>query len=286
MGIKNIIKLDYSKIKDWRSEVKFNVEVFNPPYKNGLHMKILEKGYDLLADNPSTNFINIKKTNTAHSGITDKIKNDVVDLQMINGNEMFDAGFFAPCSITHVHKGYNKPEVDVTFMDGKKVNFSSIEKVNIWGEEEVVFSLLDKIEKYSNLDDQQITEEEAKTLPFIADLAQIRGHVSKAELTTNDFHTFIPRDYTVKTGEADEFKHIIFGFQTEQEAQNFINYLKTNFARRALSLYKINSQLSTGELKAVPWLDFTQEWSDEKLAKEFELTQEEIDFVNEIPQYY
>ena len=56
---------------------------------------------------------------------------------------------------------------------------------------------------------------------------------------------------------------------------------------RCLSIYKINSETANGELEAVPWLDFTQEWTDEKLYKHFNLTQDEINFIEEnIPDYY
>jgi dTDP-glucose pyrophosphorylase len=42
-----------------------------------------------------------------------------------------------------------------------------------------------------------------------------------------------------------------------------------------------------GELEIIPWLDFTQEWTDEKLYKEFNLTEEEIKFIEKhIPKYY
>jgi hypothetical protein len=46
----------------------------------------------------------------------------------------------------------------------------------------------------------------------------------------------------------------------------------------------LNQNLHRGELRAVPYLDFTQEWDDEKLFNYFGFTQEEIDFVNEYIQ--
>jgi hypothetical protein len=45
--------------------------------------------------------------------------------------------------------------------------------------------------------------------------------------------------------------------------------------------------LDNGELKAVPWMDFTQEWTDEKLYAHFNITEEEQSFIKEvIPPYY
>ena len=67
---------------------------------------------------------------------------------------------------------------------------------------------------------------------------------------------------------------------TREAAKNCGNYLLTKFARFCVSLYKMNVQFSRGELMAVPYMDFSQEWTDEKLFDYFELTQEERDFIN------
>jgi site-specific DNA-methyltransferase (adenine-specific) len=103
-------------------------------------------------------------------------------------------------------------------------------------------------------------------------------------MVQDDFYTFVTKDLVVQNSKN---KHMFFSFKSNKEASNFLRYLKTNFARFALSLFKNNSQLDRGELEIVPWLDFTQEWTDEKLARHFELTKEEIDFINKhIPKYY
>jgi hypothetical protein len=63
--------------------------------------------------------------------------------------------------------------------------------------------------------------------------------------------------------------------------------VKTNFVRFCLSINKNNQNLYCGEMSLIPWLDFSREWTDEDLIKEFELTKEEVDFINKhIPKYY
>ena len=54
------------------------------------------------------------------------------------------------------------------------------------------------------------------------------------------------------------------------QVYNFLKFLKTNFVRFCLSINKNNSQLECGEMSLIPWLDFTQEWTDEKLYKHFD----------------
>ena len=53
-------------------------------------------------------------------------------------------------------------------------------------------------------------------------------------------------------------------------------------------LTKKNKQHVTSKIfENIPLLDFSQEWTDEKIYKEFDLTQDEIDFINKhIPKYY
>jgi hypothetical protein len=125
-------------------------------------------------------------------------------------------------------------------------------------------------------------------------VSPIRGHVdlkSNTNMLLNDFYTFVPKDKKV-----ENFKKLTktnlsmlssFGFNTEDEANNFLIYIKTNFARFCLSIYKITQNQYSNIFEYVPWLDFTQEFTDEKLYKYFDLTEEEIKFIEKnIPKYY
>jgi site-specific DNA-methyltransferase (adenine-specific) len=55
----------------------------------------------------------------------------------------------------------------------------------------------------------------------------------------------------------------------------------TKFMRFSLSLNKLSGYLTRGELKSVPFIDPSIEWTDDMLFRHFELTQEEINFINE-----
>ena len=69
---------------------------------------------------------------------------------------------------------------------------------------------------------------------------------------------------------------IKFGFNTEAEMINFKNFLKLKLTRFCLSIYKIGRNVHQGELKSVPWLDFSRSWTDEETAKEIGITGEEL----------
>jgi hypothetical protein len=55
----------------------------------------------------------------------------------------------------------------------------------------------------------------------------------------------------------------------------------------ALSLYKNGQHLENGEMSLIPYLDFTQEWNDEKLFKKFNVSQELQDYIREfLPDFH
>lgn len=70
----------------------------------------------------------------------------------------------------------------------------------------------------------------------------------------------------------------MFHFQLKKINKNCGNYLLTKFVR-CVSLYKMNVQFSRGELRAVPYLDFTKEWTDELLYSEFGIEEDEKEFM-------
>jgi hypothetical protein len=80
---------------------------------------------------------------------------------------------------------------------------------------------------------------------------------------------------------------IVFEFSTEIQQDNFIKYLKTDFARFCLAIVKNKADLHYGEMSLIPWLDFTEEWDDDKLFKKFDVSQELQDYIRDfLPDYY
>jgi len=78
-----------------------------------------------------------------------------------------------------------------------------------------------------------------------------------------------------------------FIFNTEEERDNFIEYLKTDFARFCLSFYKNDANLGVGALRCIPWLDFTKRYTDKDLYELFNVSEEQQRVIrNIIPEYY
>ena len=67
--------------------------------------------------------------------------------------------------------------------------------------------------------------------------------------------------------------------KTKKACENIISYMKTKFFR-FLVLLKKNTQHATSKVyQFVPIQDFTEEWTDEKLYKKYNLTKDEIAFI-------
>lgn len=74
--------------------------------------------------------------------------------------------------------------------------------------------------------------------------------------------------------------YLIIGmFDSKQECDNFISYYKTKLFRFLLLLRKPTQNISKDCFSFIPQLDMKKSWSDKELYKEFDLTQDDIDFI-------
>ena len=81
-------------------------------------------------------------------------------------------------------------------------------------------------------------------------------------------------------GEVNTFSYLVLGaFDTEEEIKNYKQYLMCKFTRFMLRLTYSSMHIARANFIFVPDQDFTEEWTDEKLYKKYELTEDEIAFV-------
>lgn len=278
---------------------KFDIVVANPPYSKKLDLKFLDKAFDVAKEeivfvHPSTMFVERKKAIKMFGELRNKIKDSLLSLTLFNGNGIFGIGLYSPCSITHI----NKHDTCDTFKFVDEINKSSIdlvkndiENLSLFGYNKNFISLENKIKPSNNL--LSNSKKEPVQNNFIVQTSHIQGaskrgsDLTKSDKLQNpDFYTIIRKWAEPETSENHRYS-IVWNFETEREAINFISYCKTDFARMCLALTKINQHIGRGELNFVPWMDFTQEWTDEKLYAHFGITEEEQAFIKEvIPPYY
>ena len=97
------------------------------------------------------------------------------------------------------------------------------------------------------------------------------------ELNDDNLNSFIGNKNTICTE-----SYIVIGADlgmTMHEARNLCNYLKTRFVRFMHSLAKVSQDATSKTYRFIPMQDFSKPWTDEELYAKYNLTQEEIDFI-------
>lgn len=73
--------------------------------------------------------------------------------------------------------------------------------------------------------------------------------------------------------------YLYMKFESENEAKNFISYLKTRFFRILVSAMKITQHAQTSVYHFVPMQDFSRSWNDTDLFKKYDLSSDEVKYI-------
>lgn len=71
-------------------------------------------------------------------------------------------------------------------------------------------------------------------------------------------------------------------FENEQQADSLANYMRTKFVRFLVSLRAVTQHVTRGSFLFVPIQDFSKNWSDEELYLKYELSPDEINFIDDL----
>lgn len=76
-----------------------------------------------------------------------------------------------------------------------------------------------------------------------------------------------------------ETHNIVGAFTTKKEAENFLVYLQTDFARYLLGLRKLTQHIPPDRWNWLPYMDPAVEWTDKSLFDFFKLTKDEREHI-------
>lgn len=287
IGFKNVITDDFLK---WKPKMKFDAVLANPPYvgKKCLHQQFFNKAVeDMVVEGgqvcfiqPATVYVNNKPNQkNAVIDMQNHILNNTTKVIMKESTVFENANVATDLSITILTKDGSQSGVidSLTYLNGSTYANSKFNEVNAcMMDHEIYASLWQKIfaqiGRLGSLQDKIITSGQ------MFRITKVRGNMN-----CDDFYTFISRDKKYWVGESNHGLEV----NSERHIENIASYFKTYLARFALSLYKFNTAMVNGELKSVPLVDFSQEWSDEKLIAEWGITEEEYaEVLKVIPAYY
>jgi hypothetical protein len=287
--------------------MKFDSMVMNPPYKGGLHIEIFNKSFELLKDGgdmisiqPATPFLNSNtpKPNKKDLKIREIIKEYESKIIMVDGNDLFNEDFFVPLSIIILNKKIDlTSKVNVEYKHfgscvGGIHSYDNFSDVFLHGND-LVLTIRDKIFNKKKISLNDMSSKKIKISPFWVCLAAVVGHPPKNNEVNPDFYCLVFKEnennydslivntYDDLHGRSNGRDKRGIAVNSRQEAINLINTMKTKTFRFTLSLSKIGSNLWGGNmLDTVPYIDFTQEWSDDMLFEYFDFNIDEINFIN------
>ena len=288
---------DVKVIKEAMAGKHFDIVFSNPPYNRNIDLQILQTVFrhtDKVVFIHPSGYLLDKKFKT-------KIYNDVRNTNYLEktvlvwGNEMFNIGLFMPLTISVWNKEHNSNIVEVidTAITNSKYT-CDVNDISVHGEyfQKVKHfltnnhdNLLNHIQDQENLSDYSVR------------FSLIRGNAMEEDGYNDDFFSIIALnnalnkcDHTFRFSEASKMSgqpKPVYSFNNEEERKNFLGYCKTKFVRFLMSLTKHGANITRGELSTIPWMDFTQEWNDAKLCKEFGISEELWNYIDKfIPDYY
>lgn len=297
----------------WGCE-SFDIVVGNPPYNGGIDLKFLKQFIQdlnvkhIVLIHPSTYLID-RKRSKKYETVKELLDGKLKSVTLFNGNPVFGIGLFVPCVIIDYDRDYNGECVVNYFGEEFTSDVWNITKFGkAW--ENIVKQFMAKMERecYSgnNVWDKRISQEQKVSKnKHYCQFAAIIGHTIQMvsnnsrkgsnKMVKDDFYTMVMKDSDNNKGIRKDNRKISNGntpmptyeFSTEKERDNFITFSKTYFARFCLALTKNNQIIVRGEMSLIPWLDFTQEWTDEKLFKHFKIDKKTQEYIYSfLPDYY
>lgn len=105
--------------------------------------------------------------------------------------------------------------------------------------------------------------------------------ISKAGSGSDTFpHQILGVPFVAKPGSASTETYLLIGpFDNEDVCNNVCTYIATKFFRFCVLQKKSTQNAAKGVYSFVPMQDFSKPWTDEELYAKYNLTQEEIDFI-------
>ena len=263
--------------------MKFDLIVSNPPY-GGLDLKILENVLSLSDKicivHPTTWLLD-NKDKSNYKSLRNKVENRLHSIELYNSSEIFGIGYTQPVSINFID---NELHTSIKVIDNSKYASKKDEEYLIKTLEDFdkwAFSTCYKTIKNKILSENNFLDKIGISGNFYLKIPAIRGDQSPYKYTILGLNSYVTDTKVIK-GQTQWI-----GFDSKEKAINCEKYLRTKFARFCLSILRNNVQLSRGELKSIPWFDFSKPWTDEEAAKELGITNEELLWmIQQIPDYY
>jgi hypothetical protein len=209
----------------------------------------------------------------------------------------FDIGLYGPMSLTYINKEQNFNNIEFKYLHEPTKYVSSLNDVNLIGD----YTIIKSIEKCIK-DKEKYTINDFINKPYkkyFVNLSSIGGNGALSveyydniirkfgnkfnliNSTSNKVTNFPMFSKPQKGKEIGNSKNYIT-FEIKEEAENFLKFItKTKLVKYLLLTYNIDQNLNSA-YEYIPFLDFSSEWTDEKINSRFNFSEEQIEFINNI----
>lgn len=275
------------KTSDWfSSDRKWDFTFCLPPFAMNIHIDYMVKSK--MSSNimsctitPSIWLLTRKSTrrNKKWSAALASLQGQASTVELFNGSDIIGNRFPMPMMRVSIFPGREGSIWLVNHLTGEEFTYQRPEGMDKYGNSPQYHRLLDKIDS-ALLRYGSIGAKVGKTPAagaFYVNIASIRGHSIKGVpgLYSPDYFTFLPDDSVVET----EPKFQSVGFQTMEQAEIFLKYLRGDFARFFLSVVKNNTHLNRGELRRVPMPDTALLLAGTDVMQQFDLDISDMEFI-------
>ena len=305
---------EYNYVTANGSIMEFDVVLGNPPYMAGKHLEFMKKCRKLLAPggrlkfiHPADFIVQKREPTTPKRKIYQSLRNELassnVDIQFIDNP--FGAALFIPLSITSIENTSEEHLRLPTFEDSRTTTYGdnpfksknvktvdSLHVISKWTENGVTEqTLLSKIRGHVPRWISHMQQQNGLHFVSVSGIAGggyttekysdgvIRCISNMFSLTNNTCMEVLNAPAKARTGKIKPW----VSFNTCVEAQNALNFIaRTKFIRAYLAIIKVDQHAGDSLMGEIPWLDWSQSWSDNQLNKFFGLSQNEIDLITEI----
>ena len=157
------------------------------------------------------------------------------------------------------------------FKDSEKYNLPSVR--DVYKEGDIIIHGLEK--------NKRVQKYVSDTYPFPKReyIAKYKMFMSRNQGTGMLGETFSTPIFAGPNEACTETFLVIGLFEAEQEMMNCWSYMTTKFFRTMVGVRKVDQSMSQSVYSYVPMQDFSKPWTDEELYEKYDLTDEEIAFI-------
>ena len=144
----------------------------------------------------------------------------------------------------------------------------------------LIKNIYEKIKRYALTENLAMYNQIDNGLKYYVNGARVRGHFTN-NIYSWDWTTLFGKEEHYNFSKKNKFRWNFWNFSTIEECKNFIEATETDICMLSILFVKTNISNNENIARLVPWLkDYTHKWTDEMIAKELGITDEELEYIH------